>query len=173
MKSVSFQRETFGASRSAEITGMSTMQQRNMRRLGHDTKAASGHERRDARGLAKLRVMMVLSEFGFPPAAVSEIADSASAIVVTWAAQDPKAVSDDGGIAKGEPPHPMPNGAFPRYLVWAGKTVLWPVDIGLFYSEQEAASGLTAAVVLDLRKLGSELIERAGVPLWRVVEIED
>lgn len=170
MISIQFERETFTASQTAAITGVSGMQQRNLRRLSHDAKSAAGWERRDVYGLARLLTMKTLSDFGVPPSASGDIADSASAIISAWAASCPGAVHDPENLSKGEPPVHMPE-RLPSWLTWSQQDQSFAFDVALTFSDYLTAP--PAIVVLNLRRLASTLIERANRPLWRVVEIED
>lgn len=172
MKSISFVRETFAAGETADITGITTMQQRNMRRLGHDTKAAAKHERRDLYSLAKLSVMKLASDFGIPPGAVTDLAENAAVVIYAWAAAEPNAVNDPNNLANGELPVKFDPG-LKRFLIWNGRKAEWAENVGRFYERQEGAGGMPSAVILDLRSVARDLVKRSPKPFWRVVEVED
>lgn len=166
---IRFEPVTFSASGTEAITGVSTTQQRNLRRADHDAKSGPGHERKDARALAKLLVMQTLSNFKVPPSASSAIADSASAIIVMALAKNPGAIDDPEGFAD-EPPVRTPPGFDRWYLVWDGSGHEFVSAVDAYFASDAAAP---ATVILNLRSLADTILDRAGCPLWRVVKEKD
>lgn len=175
MKTISFVCETFAAGETADVTGVSVMQQRNLRRLGHDDKSTSSHERRDLLSLAKLRVLKLLGDFGLPPGAIKDIAASAAVIVSAWAAREPAALHDPEGLAKGERPvRGDPSGQ--RFLIWDGQTAEFTASAAEFdsiFAGLKSRKSIAAAIVIDLRAVAEDMVRRSPKPFWRVVMMED
>ncbi|MGE8127876.1 hypothetical protein ACQKQD_12945 [Methylobacterium sp. NPDC080182] len=166
---IRFEPVTFSASGTEAITGVSTTQQRNLRRADHDAKSNPGHERKDARALAKLLVMQSLAAFKVPPSASAAIADSASAIIVMALAKIEGAVEDPEGLAN-EPPVRAPPGFDRWYLVWDGNGHEFVSAVDAYFASDSVPP---ATVVLNLRSLADTILDRAGCPLWRVVKQKD
>lgn len=163
---IRFEPVTFSAGATEAITGVTTAQQRNFRRAEHDAKSSPGHERRDARALAKLLVMQTLSAFKVPPGASAAIAESASAIIVMALANLDHAVHDPDGLAS-EPPVRTPPSFDHWYMVWDGNQHSFESAVDAYFASDEASPAL---IVLNLRGLAKTVLERAGQPLWRVVK---
>lgn len=167
--SIRFEPVTFSASGTEAITGVSTTQQRNLRRAEHDAKSNPGHERKDARALAKLLVMQSLAAFKVPPSVSAGIADSASTIIVMALAKIEGAVEDPEGLAN-ESPVRTPPGFDRWYLVWDGDKHEFVSAVDAYFASDSAP---VASVILNLRSLADTILDRAGCPLWRVVKQRD
>ena len=165
---------TFTARQAAKITGMSEAQQRNHRRHGYLPKTNQGWSRFTPVELAELLVMQQLAGRGLSPAGAMPIlkamqSSPAAALVSYWARSTPGAINPHPDhVDELEDPDPPPAHT-PRYFVFDG------VDSKVVSSLDqtfEHTSDQVAAIVIDLKALGAQLVDRAG-PLWMTVGADE
>lgn len=175
MKGIDFQKTTFTPAEAEAITGVNVVQQRNLRRHGYLPKTPKGMTRFKIDGAAGLLVTGKLAERGIPPSTSADIAKSAGVLILLFAQNVSGAVHDPESRAIHEAaPLPYPPGMRRRFLIAYGKSknkFSFENDLTAFYAGKSDAD-LTAAIVLDLQRLAETLCERAGRPLWHVVDAD-
>jgi hypothetical protein len=173
MKCIDFQKTTFTPAEAEGLAGVNVVQQRNLRRHGYLPKTPKGMTRFKLDGAASLLVTGKMTERGIPPSTSTDIAKSAGVLILLFAQDVPGAIADPENLARGEKPIKYPPGMRKRFLIAYGKSkneFSFENDLTAFYGGKGA--DLTAAIVLDLQRLAETLCERAGRPLWHVVEAD-
>jgi hypothetical protein len=169
MRDIRFEQVTFASSEAEEITGISQTQQRNLRRAGYLKETPY-----PPASLAKMLIMGKLDRLNIPPAFSSGIADhkvtkaidSAAVLVLIHAQLNPSAIYDPDDRARGEKPIKVsPAAPAARFLIVSGDEMDFEKSLSKIQGDENDSP---AVIVLDLRAMGSELVRRAGQPLWRV-----
>jgi len=166
MTDKTFQPTHFTPKRTEEITGVSVMTQRNLRRAGHVEKSNDGWSRHSAHELATLLVFNELDMHGIPVGRALKTAEHAAKRITIFAYRFPGAAVDENG---GKPPHPpiiVAEDWNERFLVCFGNDqfAITPTLDRLFYDD-DGTTEHSVLLVLDLARLGKKLAERAGEPL--------
>ncbi|MEM9014456.1 MAG: hypothetical protein AAGB02_05045 [Pseudomonadota bacterium] len=153
-----------GAARAAEITGVTEVQQRNLRRRGYMPYRGDGANYSfTPQGLAFLLVLNRLAAFGMGPQDAKKIADEAADAIFYYALR-----------SKGAPAIKSPEKLFAReadrkfkgFLVVDRNLIAHEVNyLDDFFAGED---GQEVALILDLDTLGEQLTARAAEPLVTV-----
>lgn len=169
-----FELATFLPAEVAEITGVKPTLQRTWRHEGY-----LAPTKRDAwtrftlEETAELLVQGQLYQRGIAPR-ISRIAAQASATqILLWAQQQPHATDDPKGLARGKR-WVRRRGRPERFLIQHGigeRDYSFSSDLNAFYVRNSNLN-LSAAIVLDLARLGKHLVVSAARALAKVVEVD-
>jgi hypothetical protein len=174
-KGINFEATTFTAGEAGEISGLNPMRQQNLRRHKYLPPTPQGTwTRYDLKMMGVLLIHGRCSDLAIPPKTAKAIIASATtaAVFILGFAQKCTGVIDNPlGLATGKPITFGPTQQLRRFLISYGTEVTFQNDIGEFYAKKWDAD-LSAAIVFDLKRMADHLCERAGRPLWKVVEAD-
>lgn len=166
---------TFTPAEAETISGISGMQQRNLRRHGYLPEEGKGWTRYSIEELARLMVIAALSEVGVTPAVGSYVADeqvgrttkSAATIIWALACNNPDAILRNVVTQLDERPVKLSPSGLPRFLiVLPGKKIKFESVVPTF----ESGTDGHVATVIDLQGLANAIVQRARKPLVTVVK---
>jgi hypothetical protein len=172
-----FVETTFTSVEAECITGIAKIRQRDWRRHGY---LAGGLGRKWKRytlsELAQLAIISQLKQLGLPPASCTSLPNvsdrrkrSAAVIVTAWLKSDPRAM-DAAAQQIGKMPVKHRRNP-PRFLVVCQRTSGPPQVVQFAQDLQGIFHGTTlGAVVIDLRAIARQIIDRSGRPLVRLAE---
>jgi hypothetical protein len=168
MQVIRFEEAKFTSAEAEAISGISGTQQRNLRRAGYLEEPPYS-----PLGIAKMLIMGQLDDLDIPPATSSEIADhkvdkhvqSAAGLVLIFAQTNPSSIYDPlRRVAHDKPIQTAPGWVGPRFLVKDNRT-RFEKDLSNVVGHTDSPPSV---IVIDLHGLATELVKRAGKPLWRV-----
>lgn len=171
---IEFKPATFTAAEIEAITGVSGVQQRNLRRHGYlPQQSGARWTRYELTDAGKLFIMGKSERLGITPSTATKITDfagpnmkSAAQLIVALAAQIPAAVSDPDGLSSSHeaPIKISPGGLSTKFLIFASaKGKLRPT------LQDTVPNSCDVFIGLNLQTLAKEFVDRAG-PLWTIVE---
>ena len=176
-----FIESTFSSAEAEIITGISAIRQRDLRRHGYLSGALGRKRKRyTIKELAQLAITGQLKELGLKPGASMSLSPgntksniSATAIVTVLIKDDPTAVDATSRLNRKGPLRLMRNQRFPKFLVIFRTNYRSPPNCRLADDLQHVFDGSTpGAIVVDLKAIARQIIDRSGKPMLRLTATE-
>jgi hypothetical protein len=164
-----------------ESRGSSKSKKTYLVRQGYRSRKTKGWAANTIFELADDIVIAKLLERGVTPTRACYLAElkqspiySAGTVIAGFAQDFPGAVSNKLK-ALGKPVDFGPSDWRPRFLIRYGLEVdkfTFQEDLREFYSKDWTEADISAAIILDLKRLAEQIVDRAGKPLWTATEVE-